>query len=68
MLQLFALLAVSSLFASAKPVPAQDNNEASKSTKFLIAGPNYVRTAEFNGNVINLNDILEKEDKSFKPT
>lgn len=59
MLQLLALLAAVGLFASAKPVPAQDNSETSKSTKFLIAGPNYVRTAEFDGNVINLSDKFE---------
>lgn len=68
MLRLLASVAVVSLFASAKPAPAQDNSEASKSIKFLISGANYVYTADFDGGVIKLGHKQEKGDRSFKPT
>lgn len=68
MLQLFALVAAAGLFASAKPVPAQDNSEASKTTKFLLSGQDYVYTARRDGDVISLDSKFEKGDLTLNPT
>lgn len=68
MLQLFALVAAVGLFASAKPVPAQDNNEVSKGTNFLLSGENYVYAARRNGGIISLDSKFEKKDRTMKPT
>lgn len=68
MLRLFALVAAVGLFVSAKPVPAPDNSEASKITKFLFSGENYVYAARRDGGIISLDDTFKKEDRSLNPT
>lgn len=68
MLRLFALIAAVGLLASAKPVPAQDKNEASNSTMFLFTADSHIYVAEFNGDAIDITDKKGREDRGVKPT